>query len=337
MPKARKLPSGNWRVQVMIKGKRYSFTGKTKKEVERQAALAQEQDPEMNITLYEAITRYIDSKEQVLSPSTIRGYCSYRDKFLDESIAEIPMNKITIEKLQQAINICALDHSAKSCDNLRGLLAPVMRMFRPEFTFSLTVPPKEVIERMIPTDAELKKILEVTRWTDLDLPVRMAAFGSLRISEISGLCPDCVFQDHIAIRRALVRDRNSNWVLKTTPKSYAGNRDVYYPEEIMVHLRSMAGYCRNNEPLFGTPSSINGKWSRMIKKEGLPPIGFHSLRHYYATYCLGMGINEKIVQKNGGWSDLSTMKKRYQHIIEEKELEARSIVYSQFSKLENGE
>ena len=82
MAKAKKLPSGSWRVQVYAgeengKRKYKSFTAPSRKEAEYLAAewARDRKDRERgNITVREAIDRYIKSKEPVLSPSTIRGY-----------------------------------------------------------------------------------------------------------------------------------------------------------------------------------------------------------------------------------------------------------------------
>ena len=82
MAKAKKLPSGNWRVNLYdytdpASGKRIykSFTAATKKEAEYMAAEykldgKQRTASAGDMTLKEAYTRYIDSKTNVLSPST---------------------------------------------------------------------------------------------------------------------------------------------------------------------------------------------------------------------------------------------------------------------------
>ena len=38
-PKAKKLKSGNWRVQIQVNGTRYSCTGRTKKEAQDSAKI----------------------------------------------------------------------------------------------------------------------------------------------------------------------------------------------------------------------------------------------------------------------------------------------------------
>jgi len=84
MAKAKKLPSGQWRALVyshtdIVEGKkvrRYeSFTAEKSKEAEYMAAefkLKRERNKNpLNKTVGEAIDEYIDTKTNVLSPSTV--------------------------------------------------------------------------------------------------------------------------------------------------------------------------------------------------------------------------------------------------------------------------
>ena len=78
MAKAKKLPSGNYRVQYLIDGKRYSFTAETAALAEY-AALQHKLERKRaksstTKTLGAAIDDYIDLKSNILSPSTIAGY-----------------------------------------------------------------------------------------------------------------------------------------------------------------------------------------------------------------------------------------------------------------------
>ena len=74
MAKAKKLPSGNWRVQATAHGQTKSFTGPDRKMVEIEAAQWQAgiTDAPNELTLDKAYDRYIESKSKVLSPATIR-------------------------------------------------------------------------------------------------------------------------------------------------------------------------------------------------------------------------------------------------------------------------
>ena len=59
------------------------------------------------------------------------------------------------------------------------------------------------------------------------------------------------------------------------------------------------------------------KWARInriCKKEGLPEVGVHGLRHSFASLAYHLGVPEKIAMEIGGWANSQTMHKIYTHI-----------------------
>lgn len=88
VPKARKLKSGNWFVQLRLGGESIPVTARTEKECIRQAQYLKAEykagkrqappEPEAEApkapTVKEAIDAYIKKRDAVLSPVTIRGY-----------------------------------------------------------------------------------------------------------------------------------------------------------------------------------------------------------------------------------------------------------------------
>ena len=109
MPTARKLPSGNWRVRVYIgmdnNGKKQykSITAPTKKEAERLASIQQYEQIESNITLGDAMQDYINSKANILSPTTLAGYKQIK-RLRVLSLQKVKISKITNNMIQKAIN-----------------------------------------------------------------------------------------------------------------------------------------------------------------------------------------------------------------------------------------
>ena len=79
LPEPKKLPSGNWRIQVLVDGKRVGRTFPTKEEAEYWAAglktkIMEENRSPWKMTVGAAVDRYIESKSSILSPSTVLGY-----------------------------------------------------------------------------------------------------------------------------------------------------------------------------------------------------------------------------------------------------------------------
>lgn len=129
IPKAQKLPSGNWRVGLMVDGKRISITEPTKKAAESKAAaikagMKAEATP-ASLTVGKAIDLYIASKDSVLSPSTIAGYKRQRQNTL-QSLMDVPVASLTQEAVQVAVNAMARDKSPKYVKNAYGLLTAAL-------------------------------------------------------------------------------------------------------------------------------------------------------------------------------------------------------------------
>lgn len=156
MAKAKKLKSGSLRCLVYDytneKGKRHykSFTStdpsaRGKHEAERMAAdYAAEKESVGNvqdITFGEALDRYIESRESVLSPRTVMDYKRIRRNEL-QSIMDVKVSLITQEDIQRAINIEAQTHSPKTVRNSHGVVSAVMRVYRPNFALNTSLPKK---------------------------------------------------------------------------------------------------------------------------------------------------------------------------------------------------
>ena len=108
-PTPKKLPSGTWRCQVMVNGKRISVTDEDPKIAQAKAIAIQaglmekEKERKEFLSLEDAIDSYIASKSDVLSPSTIRGYdIMKRNRF--KSLMKRNVYSLTKRDVQEAVN-----------------------------------------------------------------------------------------------------------------------------------------------------------------------------------------------------------------------------------------
>ena len=314
MSKAKKLPSGNWRCQIRkkINGQTVSksFTAPTRKEAEFLATvwLMEENESTLNLTLKEAFERYIKAKENVLSPSTLRGYRRQTRLYL-ESIMNCKIDSITREQIQKAINIEAAAHSPKTVRNVNGLLSAVMKMFRPGFTLNTQLPQKKKTEMYIPTDADVSKTLSACRGTPLEVAILLAAFGPMRRSEVCAITSDDVIGNNVIVNKAYVRDEDNIWVLKT-PKTFSSNRTIAYPDFVIKRIKDIKG---NLVPY--TPAYLGKLFRQLLQKNDIPHYRFHDLRHYCVSICKAMNIPDEYIMARGGWATSYTMNNVYAHTL----------------------
>lgn len=328
--KAKKLPSGSWRVQAKAGGQVKSFTGPDRKIVEAeakawQAGLVPTSD-NADITVFEAYNRYITSKEKVLSPSTIRNYKKmYNNNF--QSIMNVRIDRLTEEQIQRAVNELSVQHSPKTVKNNYGLLTAVLGMFRPKFTPNIHLPQKEKKEIYIPTKSELKTLLEKSKGTGYYLPILLAATCGMRAGEICALTSDDIHGDKINVNKSLVCDENGQWLIKQ-PKSYAGYRNIDMPEAVKNEIKNIDG-----KIVKYNPHSLSTGFRKLLKNNGLTLFNFHALRHFYVSELFDMGLPEKYIIAQVGHSSASITKAVYDHLSAEKQGKYAADIAKHFSIL----
>lgn len=331
---ANKLPSGNYRVRVLdyidANNKRHfkSFTATTEKEAEYKAIEFEINNkncikniPYSELKLEQAYQRYIDSKSAVLSPSTIVGYKRYMKNHF-KTIMPIKLKDLNQEIIQIAVNEMALTHSPKSVRNSYGLLSAVLSTYYPSLKPNIRLPQKVAPEYVIPTTADINILLNNAD-SFIRVPILLAAFGSLRRSEVCALTIDDILDDVVKVNKAAVYDENRQIVIKS-PKTKAGRRFVPMSSEMIAEIREWKYFGCN-------PSNIDYAFSRLVKNSNIPKFSFHKLRHYFASELHAQGLPDKEIARIGGWETLDTLHNIYQHSMRDKHTEFNNKVIKIFS------
>lgn len=342
MAKAKKLPSGSWRVLLFIgtdaAGKRMyeSFTADTKSEAEFLAAEYKMKHPKekrSRMTLGEAFDSYIESKSAVLSPSTLRSYKTIRRNYLKELMPK-PIDSLSLNIIQKALNKEALKLSPKTMRNINGLLYPVFKAYRPDFILNVTLPQREKNEIYIPEEGTMKRLTILAQGTNIELPLLLASQLGLRASEIAGLTYACIDYEigEIHIKQALVYSGSDNGNVMKTPKSYSGNRKVPCSKYILDKL----GEGDPNELILKTTSNaITKRWMRFMKDSGEEYFNFHALRHYFCSMSLLLGAPKKYVAEIMGHASENMINRVYEHTFKEKKQEYAAIIMKHFEAMQH--
>ena len=316
MAKAKKLPSGNWRVRVYSHttpdGVRHyeSFTADTKREAEMQAAKfanSKERSITSQIKVSEAIKGYIDAKTNVLSPSTIRAYRNMESKYF-ATIGTMKLKKLTSEDAQTFISHMALKYSAKTVKNAYALLTASVAFYAPDITFRVSLPTAIKKAAQAPTNDEIMELYKLASdW--MKQCIALAAFGSLRRGEIAAIKYGDLKGNILFIHSDMVMDENNKWIYKDMPKNQSSVRYIRLPQQVV----DMLGTGAPDEFIIKyNPNTISKMFIKLRNRAGVN-VRFHDLRHFYASIGAMLHVPDVVLADFGGWRhDSPVMKNTYQ-------------------------
>lgn len=306
----RKRPSGNYQIREMYNGKTYSLTvdhRPTQKEAQEllQARYKLNTDISTDMTIENACRGYIEAKNNILSPSTIRRYGQFLNN-IPEKLRQTKLTAITKPMIQTEINRFASDHAPKTVSNYSGFILAVLNFYGKEIR-GIVLPQKEKKSPYIPTKAEVSAIFSEIKGSPFEIPIMLACCG-LRRSEICALQITDLDGNILTINKALV-EVNGGWVTKTT-KTEDSTRTIIIPDYLADLIRQQ-GYVYN-----GFPSSIRAHLVSVEKKLGIQQFPLHKLRHFFASYMHDLGYSDKQIQAVGGWKTGQIMKTIYTHAMD---------------------
>lgn len=341
IPRARQLSSGRWFIQLRSGGKSVSITEDTEElcKVKARAiktGLIKARPNPSNITLSDAIEKYIDYRKNIVSPSTIRTYKDIqRVRFKELMNCRLP--DITLSKLQQAIS-----EEMQQDENGRSISA---KTIKDSYCFIKTVlinnninldykrvalPQVQPSPYLTLTPDEIKILIAAISESECEIPILLAIWLGLRRSEIMALeKKDFDFKKQtVTISAALVQDENNKYVIKGT-KCAASVRTLSCPEYILEKVHQLPdGKIYNMYPNY-----IIRTLHRICKENDLPPVRLHDLRHINASIMLLLNVPDKYAMERGGWATKQTMTGRYQHTYDAEKISIDNKINSYFEGL----
>ena len=200
------------------------------------------------------------------------------------------------------------------------------------------VPKNKKYKNEIYNAEDMKKLLEKSRETSLELPIILASGLGLRISEILGLTWNNIdFNDFtITIDKITVRDKGQ--VILKEPKTEASIRTISAPKEIILMLkqlkkdrlaaklrgekshRELIFYDKNLNPV--AQDVLSKKFRYFLQENNLKHIRFHDLRHSHVTMLIDAKVPIKVISERVGHSNVNTTLNIYSHALREMDQEA---------------
>lgn len=308
--KPEKLPSGSYRVRKMYKGRTYTlmFDDKpSQREIIERLNEAMDDAPTGSFASF--AKEYVNTRTSVLSPSSIRTYNRLINNLSDD-FKKTKLRDITQAIVQKEINDYAKNHAPKTVRALHGFISAVLGTYKPNMTLRTTLPQKIIKERYLPSEDDIKRILEASKGTGDSIAFQLGVL-SLRRSEICALELDDLKENELRIHANMVYDDDNKWVKKECPKTDASNRTIYIPDALVDEIKEKGYFFKY------TPPKLNEHLHKYQDKLKIPRFRFHDLRHYFASYASTI-MPEQDAMALGGWKSDFVFKQIYRESMKEK-------------------
>lgn len=275
-----------------------------------------------NMTLYEAIGKYIEMNDALLSPSTIATYAKMQHTAFPQ-IMHLPLSAFNENMLREAVNAeCKRPKSkngsgaisAKTVVSEYRLIGAVLHTFAPNINYSSVRLPQ--IEHNQHHLSKPDVIFEMVRGTDIELPCLLAMWLSFTVSEILGLTKSKSISpdgNYITIREVIVLDKDGKPVIKNKGKYASRDRTLRIPD----YIKGLIDQVEGDRLVTIAGPALSKRFARLVKKAGIPHMTFHDLRHVNASVMTILHVPDKYAQERGGWHSDHIMKSVYMQTFDE--------------------
>ena len=292
------------------------------RELERKLAPAQELD------LSHWLEYWMDS---IVRPNraetTVYAYQKIIDNHIDPALGTVPLKRLTPKMVQeyyteiQRANGLSSNTMRRHHDLLSSALRSAVRQdVIPASPMERVEPPRvRTTESYFYNNQELKLLYQKIEGNILELAVKLAGSLGMRREEICGLKWENVdLQRHLVLIREARTAYGATIVQKET-KNRSSVRTLYLPDEVCLQSPTYNPTDHVILDAKGVPYSPNAlslAFTRFVKKNDLPRLTFHGLRHTFATIASCQGASLFDIGKALGHSTPATTGRIYTHLVD---------------------
>ena len=199
-------------------------------------------------------------------------------------------------------------------------------------------PKKKEIRINFYSPEQLQQLFAAVENTMLELPVKLAAYLGLRRSEICGLRWENINLEAGLLSIQEARTEIGGVVVQKAPKTRKSIRRLGIAglQDLKRILQRAWERRRSNDPKEwvvlrpdGTPpkpDQLTQNLLMVVRKNGLPRISLHGLRHSFASVANSQGVPMFDISRTLGHSSMSVTSNIYTHLFDETETHALNVV-----------
>ncbi|MCM1232289.1 MAG: site-specific integrase [Ruminococcus flavefaciens] len=335
---------GKWRTYFPDKEKgRRMIKKSTKEDVEKEVITYWKQkteNPTVKTIFYEWINRKLEYHD--ICRGTLNRYETDFKKFFedDSNFGNMRIRQIKsydiVPFLRKAIVTYSL--TAKSYSNLRTLTYGIFKYAKEKEYISWSISqtindmelPSKAFRKVIKEDneevfddEELDKLLKYLSVTPdiINLGIILMFCTGCRVGELVAIRWSDVNGNAIKIRRTEITYKNDSGEtvceIRDYPKTEAGVRTVFVPEEFSSIIRRLKLLSGNQEYVFWKDGNnikamqIRKRLYLICKRIGVKKKSPHKLRKTYVSILLDNGVDKRLVQDVAGHAQISTSERNY--------------------------
>lgn len=311
--------------------------------IERERELERKLAPAQELDLSHWLEYWMDS---IVRPNraetTVYAYQKIIDNHIDPALGTVPLKRLTPKMVQeyytetQRANGLSSNTMRRHHDLLSSALRSAVRQdVIPASPMERVEPPRvRTTESYFYNNQELKLLYQKIEGNILELAVKLAGSLGMRREEICGLKWENVdLQRHLVLIREARTAYGATIVQKET-KNRSSVRTLYLPDEVYLLLeqeqaRQQQERCLQS-PTYNltdhvildakgvpySPNALSLAFTRFVKKNDLPRLTFHGLRHTFATIASCQGASLFDIGKALGHSTPATTGRIYTHLVD---------------------
>ncbi len=339
-------PTRGWVAQVSLPdGRRKSFYGKTRRDVQRKLAQALHDVqqgrpvPTGRLTFGRFLSQWLDVVTPTLRPATARSYAGQVRVHIAPALGALPLHQVTPDRLQTFLN--AKQAAGLSPRSVQYLHAVIRTALGRAVTWNLIAdnPAQRVTPPRVPrhevqalTRDQAQAILAAFKGDPFEALVTLTLTLGLRQGEALGLRWADVDLDArtLTVRHQVTRAEDG-WRF-TDLKTARSRRTLPLPgflvETLREHRTRQLAQRLARGPAWtdldlvfpaATGAPLNGpyvthRFARHLVAAGLPRMRFHDLRHGAATVMKAMGVDLRTIMEVLGHSQISITANLYTHV-----------------------